>query len=128
MLDEEPREAVPSSSYTDQAQIKGGVRLNVPCSIQKNIQRYREAHDSYLRMVSHETVGSFNPWALAERYDPDILNYKGQFITSEFSHSFTYISKSVFGHSGQCFFLFIACAVVFPMSQTEPEPLCGFIH
>ncbi|KAF5904366.1 protein moonraker isoform X1, partial [Clarias magur] len=66
MLDEEPHDAVPSSSYTDQAQPKGGVRLNVPCSIQKNIQKYREAHDSYLRMVSHETVGSFNPWALAE--------------------------------------------------------------
>lgn len=67
MLDEEPPDAVPSCRATDRAQKQGGVRLNVPCGIQKNIQRYREEHDSYLRLVSHATVGSFNPWVVAER-------------------------------------------------------------
>lgn len=67
MLDKEPPDTVPSCPSTDRAQKKGGIRLNVPCSIQKNIQRYREEHDSYMRLVSQAAVGSFNPRAVAER-------------------------------------------------------------
>ncbi|KAM9468737.1 protein moonraker isoform 4-T4 [Clarias gariepinus] len=96
MLDEEPREAVPSSSYTDQAQIKGGVRLNVPCSIQKNIQRYREAHDSYLRMVSHETVGSFNPWALAESLAEELVMEALADVAGEFQNVCEEYAEAIF--------------------------------
>lgn len=67
MLDEVPPDAVPSCPPTEQTQKIGGVQLNVPCSIQKNIQQYRKEYDSYLRLVSHAAVGSFNPWAVAER-------------------------------------------------------------
>ncbi|XP_017347020.2 protein moonraker isoform X2 [Ictalurus punctatus] len=73
LMDEEPPDAVPSCPSTDRAQKKGGVRLNVPCCIQKNIQRYREEHDSYLHLVSHAAVGSFNPWAVAESLAEELI-------------------------------------------------------
>lgn len=67
MLDEEPHDAVSKCPSSEQAQKKGCIRLNIPSSIQKNIQRYRKEHDSYLHLVSHAAVGSFNPRAVAER-------------------------------------------------------------
>lgn len=45
----------------------GGVQLSFPSSTLHSILRYRESHDAYLRLVSHEAVGSFNPWAIADK-------------------------------------------------------------
>lgn len=45
----------------------GGVQLSLPSSTLNRILEYRESHDAYLRLVSHETVGSFNPWAIADK-------------------------------------------------------------
>ncbi|XP_060799999.1 protein moonraker isoform X2 [Neoarius graeffei] len=73
MLDEEPPDAVPGCPSTDQAQKKGAIQLKVPCSIQKNVQRYREEYDSYLRLVSHAAVGSFNPLAIAESLAEELM-------------------------------------------------------
>lgn len=46
-----------------------GVYLTVPPSMQRSIQKYRENHDAFLRLVSHEALGSFNPWAIADRFE-----------------------------------------------------------
>lgn len=48
-----------------------GVYLTVPASMQRRIQKYRENHDAFLRLISHEALGSFNPWAIADRFDSD---------------------------------------------------------
>lgn len=44
-----------------------GTVISVPSSTLRNIRRYREKHEAYLRAVAHESVGSFNPWAVADR-------------------------------------------------------------
>lgn len=46
-----------------------GAYLTVPPSMQRSIQKYRENHDAFLRLVSHEALGSFNPWAIADRFE-----------------------------------------------------------
>lgn len=46
-----------------------GVYLTVPPSMQRSIQKYRENHNAFLRLVSHEALGSFNPWAIADRFE-----------------------------------------------------------
>ena len=46
----------------------GGTRVSVPGSLLSSILRYREDHEAYLRLVAHEAVGTFNPWAIADRW------------------------------------------------------------
>ncbi|CAJ1065202.1 protein moonraker isoform X7 [Xyrichtys novacula] len=45
----------------------GGTVISVPGDMLGNIRRYREDYEAYLRVVAHEDVGSFNPWAIADR-------------------------------------------------------------
>lgn len=45
----------------------GGTVISVPGSTLRNIRRYREDYDAYLRVVAHESVGSFDPWAITDR-------------------------------------------------------------
>lgn len=49
-----------------------GASLTVPPSMQRSIQKYRENHDAFLRLVSHEALGSFNPWAIADRFESNV--------------------------------------------------------
>lgn len=44
-----------------------GTVISVPGSMLRNIRRYSEEYEAYLRVVAHEAVGSFNPWAVANR-------------------------------------------------------------
>ncbi|XP_026780725.3 protein moonraker isoform X3 [Pangasianodon hypophthalmus] len=95
-LDEVPPDAVPSSAATDRAQKKGGVRLKVPSSVQKNIQRYREEHDSYLRLVSHAAVGSFNPWAVAESLAEELMMEALADVAGEFQDVCEEYAEAIF--------------------------------
>ena len=63
----EKREA-PLLSLSEGAQQKEGrAALLVPPSMRHSIGDYCSRFERYLRMISHEAVGSFNPWLLAER-------------------------------------------------------------
>lgn len=57
-----------STAFPGPAERSRGAVVSVPGSMLGNIRRYREDYDAYLRIVAHEAVGSFNPWAVADRY------------------------------------------------------------
>lgn len=57
----------PRPTFPGPAEPSRGTVISVPSSMLGNIRRYREARDAYLRDVAHEAVGSFNPWAVADR-------------------------------------------------------------
>lgn len=61
------RREAPLLSIEDTQHKKGQVALIVPQNMQRNISDYCSRFEQYLRMVSHEAVGSFNPWLIAER-------------------------------------------------------------
>lgn len=63
----EKREAHPLSLSEDSGQRKGRTALLVPPAMRRSIGDYCSRYERYLRMVSHEAVGSFNPWLIAER-------------------------------------------------------------
>jgi len=44
-----------------------GTAISVPGGMLGNIRQYREDYESYLRVVAHAAVGSFNPWAVTDR-------------------------------------------------------------
>ena len=41
--------------------------VTVPCAALRDIRLYWEDFEAYLRRVAHESMGSFNPWAVADR-------------------------------------------------------------
>ncbi|XP_057207914.1 protein moonraker [Triplophysa rosa] len=51
----------PSHAVTAGVKKTGGLYLSVPPSMQRSIQKYRENHDAFLQLLSHEAVGNFNP-------------------------------------------------------------------
>lgn len=53
-----------------------GTVISVPGSVLRNIRRYRADYEAYLRAAAHEAVGSFNPWAVADRWETDRANHK----------------------------------------------------
>ncbi|XP_036418082.1 protein moonraker isoform X3 [Colossoma macropomum] len=96
LLDEESSAPIPSHPFPSQVENKGGVQLTVPSSMQKNIQKYREAHDSYLRLVSHEAVGSFNPWAVAESLAEELMEEALTDVAAEFQHVCEEYAEAIF--------------------------------
>ncbi|KAG7470671.1 hypothetical protein MATL_G00116310 [Megalops atlanticus] len=73
-----------------------GALLSVPVSMQKSVQKYREEHDSYLRLVSHEAVGSFNPWAIADSLADELMNEALVDVAAEFQDMCEEYAEAVF--------------------------------
>ncbi|XP_046532557.1 protein moonraker isoform X1 [Equus quagga] len=70
----EKREA-PLLSLSEGAQQKEGrAALLVPPSMRHSIGDYCSRFERYLRMISHEAVGSFNPWLLAESFSEELVD------------------------------------------------------
>ncbi|XP_065388708.1 protein moonraker isoform X4 [Macaca fascicularis] len=63
----EKREAPLLSLAEDSQQKEGRAPLFVPPGMRHSIGDYCSRFEQYLRIVSHEAVGSFNPWLIAER-------------------------------------------------------------
>ncbi|CAI9551744.1 unnamed protein product, partial [Staurois parvus] len=51
-----------------------GLRISVPHQMLQSIQNYGEKFDRHLRLTSHEEVGAFNPWHIAESLAEDLMN------------------------------------------------------
>lgn len=69
VTEEEPekREAPFSSVGEDLHQKEGRTPLFVPPGMRHSIGDYCSQFEQFLRIISHEAVGSFNPWLIAER-------------------------------------------------------------
>lgn len=57
-----------SLAFPGPAEGSGTTVISLPGSALKNIRRYRENYEDYLRTAAHEAVGSINPWAVVDRY------------------------------------------------------------
>ncbi|XP_066520504.1 protein moonraker isoform X2 [Hoplias malabaricus] len=96
IVDEGTSAPIPSHPFPSRVENKGGVRLSVPSSMLKNIQKYREAHDSYLHLVSHEAVGSFNPWAIADSLAEELLDEALADVAAEFQNVCEEYAEAIF--------------------------------
>jgi hypothetical protein len=63
----ENREAPFPSLAEDLRQRKGHTPLFVPPGMQHSIDDYCNRFEQFLRTISHEAIGFFNPWLIAER-------------------------------------------------------------
>lgn len=57
----------PRPTFPGPAEPSRTTGILVTSGMLENIRRYKAAYDTYLRDVSHEAVGSFDPWAVADR-------------------------------------------------------------
>ncbi|XP_073779877.1 protein moonraker isoform X3 [Danio rerio] len=73
-----------------------GVYLTVPASMQRRIQKYRENHDAFLRLISHEALGSFNPWAIADSLADELMSEALAEVAAEFQDVCEEYAEAVF--------------------------------
>ncbi|XP_058655849.1 protein moonraker isoform X2 [Onychostoma macrolepis] len=73
-----------------------GFYLTVPPSMQRSIQKYRENHDAFLRLVSHEALGSFNPWAIADSLADELMAEALADVAAEFQDVCEEYAEAVF--------------------------------
>lgn len=57
----------PRPAFPGPAEPSRTTTISVTSGMLENIRRHKAAYDAYLRDVSHEAVGSFDPWAVADR-------------------------------------------------------------
>lgn len=58
----------PLPFFREDVQLKEGqTPLSVPPRMRHSIGDYCSRFEHFLRIISHEAVGSFNPWLIAER-------------------------------------------------------------
>ncbi|XP_058415998.1 protein moonraker [Diceros bicornis minor] len=70
----EKKEAPLLSLSEDSQQKEGRAALFVPTRMRHSIGDYCSRFEQYLRMISHEAVGSFNPWLLAESFSEELVD------------------------------------------------------
>lgn len=79
----EKREAPLLFPSEDSEQRKDQTALLVPPGMRRSIGDYCSRYDQYLRMVSHEAVGSFNPWLIAESFSEELVDEALGSVTAE---------------------------------------------
>ncbi|KAJ8256433.1 hypothetical protein COCON_G00185850 [Conger conger] len=74
----------------------GAIPLSLPVSMQRNMQAYRQDYESYLHLVSHEAVGSFNPWAIADSLAEELMEEALADVAVEFQDVCEEYAEAVF--------------------------------
>ncbi|XP_021093705.1 protein moonraker isoform X2 [Heterocephalus glaber] len=70
----ERRDTPLPSVAEDSQQREGQAALFVPRSMRHSIGDYCSRFEQYLRLISHEAVGSFDPWLIAESFSEELVD------------------------------------------------------
>nr|XP_045013994.1 protein moonraker isoform X3 [Jaculus jaculus] len=70
----EKREVPPPSLTEDSQQREGRAPLFVPPGMRHSIGDYCSRFEQFLRIISHEAMGSFNPWLIAESFSDELVD------------------------------------------------------
>ncbi|XP_035011242.2 protein moonraker isoform X4 [Hippoglossus stenolepis] len=93
---EEEQQARNTTVFPGPVERSTGTIMSVPASTLRNIRRYREDYDAYLRVVAHENVGSFNPWATANSLADELLSEAVADVAAEFQDVVEEYAEAVF--------------------------------
>ncbi|KAM4566420.1 protein moonraker isoform 3-T3 [Odontesthes bonariensis] len=84
------------SVFGGSAQKSSGTAISVPAGMLRNIRRYHDNYDAYLRSVAHEAIGSFNPWGLADSLAEELLSEALADVSAEFQEVVEEYAEAVF--------------------------------
>ncbi|XP_036612508.1 protein moonraker isoform X2 [Trichosurus vulpecula] len=72
----------PASSAAPQ-QPEGSILLSVPREMLRNLGNYQDSYQQYLRTISHESIGTFNPWIIVESLAEELVEEALEDVTAE---------------------------------------------
>ncbi|XP_006863541.1 PREDICTED: uncharacterized protein KIAA0753 homolog [Chrysochloris asiatica] len=75
---------------------EGRARLFIPPAMLHSIGDYCSRFEHYLRMVSHEAVGSFNPWVIAESFSEELVDEALESVAAELQDMCEDYAEAVF--------------------------------
>ncbi|XP_061575600.1 protein moonraker isoform X2 [Cololabis saira] len=85
-----------NSVFHNSAERHKATVISVPGNMLRNIQRYRDDYDAYLRTVAHGTVYNFDPWALADSLAEELLSEALADVAAEFQDVAEEYAEAVF--------------------------------
>nr|XP_046245426.1 protein moonraker isoform X2 [Scatophagus argus] len=91
--EQQPRRSI---GFPGPVERSSGTVISVPGSMLRNIRRYREDYEAYLRLAAHEAVGSFNPWAVADSLAEELLSEALADVAAEFQDVVEEYAEAVF--------------------------------
>uniref|UniRef100_A0A8C8ZYR1 KIAA0753 n=1 Tax=Prolemur simus TaxID=1328070 RepID=A0A8C8ZYR1_PROSS len=92
----EKREAPLPSLAEDSQRKEGQALLFVPPGMRHSIGDYCSRFEQYLRMVSHEAIGSFNPWLIAESFSEELVDEALEAVAAELQDMCEDYAEAVF--------------------------------
>ncbi|KAM5274356.1 protein moonraker [Ctenodactylus gundi] len=92
----EKREAPLPSLAEDFQQREGQTPLFVPPGMRHSIGDYCSHFEQYLRIISHEAIGSFNPWLLAESFSEELVDEALGAVAAELQDACEDYAEAVF--------------------------------
>ncbi|KAM6933305.1 protein moonraker [Xenentodon cancila] len=84
------------SAFRNAAERSKGTVTSVPGSMLRNIQRYQDDYDAYLRTVAHEAIYNFDPWAVADSLAEELLAEALADVAAEFQDVAEDYAEAVF--------------------------------
>ncbi|KAL6115946.1 kiaa0753 [Pungitius sinensis] len=94
--EEEEQQPTYNTVFPVPAERARGTVISVPGGALGNIRRYREEFEAHLRAATHEGVGSFNPWAIADRLAEELLSEAVADVAAEFQDVVEEYAEAVF--------------------------------
>ncbi|XP_078278638.1 protein moonraker isoform X2 [Rhinoraja longicauda] len=70
--------------------------LAVPPKMVQNMHNYRERFNLYLKVISHEPVGKFNPWLIAESLSDELMDGGLSEVAAEFQDACEEYAEALF--------------------------------
>ncbi|KAM6175272.1 protein moonraker [Erethizon dorsatum] len=92
----EKRESPLPSLAEDSQHREGRAPLFVPPGMRHSIGDYCSRFEQYLRIISHEAIGSFNPWLIAESFSEELLDEALGAVAAELQDACEDYAEAVF--------------------------------
>ncbi|XP_072475152.1 protein moonraker isoform X2 [Notamacropus eugenii] len=90
----DPLRPVPSAAAPQQPE--GSILLSVPREMLQDLSDYQDSYQQYLRTISHESIGSFNPWIIVESLAEELVEEALEDVTAELQNVCEDYAEAVF--------------------------------
>ncbi|XP_074046604.1 protein moonraker isoform X2 [Macrotis lagotis] len=83
-------------STADPQQPEGSIFLSVLPEMLQNLSDYQDSYQQYLRTISHESIGAFNPWIIVESLAEQLVEEALEDVTAELQDMCEDYAEAVF--------------------------------
>ncbi|XP_074153822.1 protein moonraker [Sminthopsis crassicaudata] len=92
----EKRTPLPPVTPSAPQQPEGSLLLSVPREALRSLGDYQDGYQQYLRTISHESIGSFNPWIIVESLAEELVEEALEDVAAELQELCEDYAEAVF--------------------------------